>query len=114
MSDKQPSAERELITKEVFEHLVDLAAFELDSEEAAYLRRELNQQLDAIRELDAIEVDGATPITSHGVPYTSTTSMPLRPDEARKSDKADDILTQAPEVRHRYVVVPDIPHEALG
>jgi aspartyl/glutamyl-tRNA(Asn/Gln) amidotransferase C subunit len=113
VSRKRLSAEREVITREIFEHLVELAAFELEPEEAVYLRRELNQQLDAIRELDAIEVDETTPITSHGVPYTSTTSMPLRPDEERTSAKADDILAQAPEVRHRYIVVPDIPHEAL-
>lgn len=104
---------REIITEAIFEHLVELAAFELDPEEAAYLRQELNQQLDAIHELDAIELDETTHITSHGVPYTPETSMPLRMDEAQKSDRADAILEQAPEVRHRYIVVPDIPRERL-
>ena len=42
------------ITQAIFNHLVDLAAFRLEAEEAEYLRRELNGQLEAIRELEAI------------------------------------------------------------
>jgi len=45
----------EEITREIFDYLVDLAALEMDDEEAVYLRNELNNQLDAIRELEAIE-----------------------------------------------------------
>ena len=33
------------ITPEVFDHLVQLAALELDEKQAEYLRRELNSQL---------------------------------------------------------------------
>lgn len=108
---KSPAAEA--ITEEVFEHLVALAAFELEPEEAQYLRKELNGQLNAIRELEAIELDDATPITSHGVPYSPAISMPLREDAVQSDELADDILEQAPDVRLRYLVVPDIPHEAL-
>jgi aspartyl-tRNA(Asn)/glutamyl-tRNA(Gln) amidotransferase subunit C len=104
---------REAITEDIFEHLVELAAFELEPEEASYLRNELNGQLDAIRELEAIDLEGSIPITSHGVPYSPAISMPLRRDEVQSDELADDILDQAPEVKHRYIVVPDIPHEAL-
>ncbi|NIS82618.1 MAG: hypothetical protein GTO14_21000 [Anaerolineales bacterium] len=101
------------ISLDIFEHLVKLAAFELDADEAEYLRSELNGQLKVIRELEAIEVDEQVPITSHGVPYTNAIRLPLREDAIELSKEADDILQQAPEVDGRYIVVPDIPHEEL-
>ncbi len=101
------------ITPEIFQHLVSLAALELDAEESEYLRRELNLQLQAIRDLESIELPTDLPITSHGVPYSSETRPELRQDHAEPSDKADDILEQAPEVEERFIVVPDIPHTEL-
>lgn len=102
------------ITPQIFQHLVDLAALELDDKESDYLRRELNSQLKAIRELEAIDVAMDIPITSHGVPYTDATSPALRADETQPSTFADAILAQAPQRDGRYVVVPDIPHTELG
>ncbi len=101
------------ITPEIFKHLVELAALALDEQEAAYLRRELNGQLKAIRELEAIEISDEIAITSHGVPYTSEICAPLREDVIDPCEEAQDILEQAPEVEDRYIVVPDIPHEDL-
>jgi aspartyl-tRNA(Asn)/glutamyl-tRNA(Gln) amidotransferase subunit C len=103
----------EEITGDIFNHLVDLAALEMDEAEAEYLRRELNNQLDAIRELEAIEVDPTTPITSHGVPYTDARSSALREDEILPCKEADEIVQQAPEVQDRFIIVPDIPAEEL-
>lgn len=105
--------EEDEISQQVFDHLVRLAALELEPEEAAYLRAELNGQLKSIRELEAIEVEDGTPITSHGVPYGSGRRPPLREDQARSSGLADAILEQAPDVEERRVVVPDIPQEEL-
>lgn len=113
MSEKISNSAERRITKEIFDHLVELAALELSAEEAKYLRSELNDQLRAIRELEAIQVDARIFITSHGVPYTDAISLPLREDEAEECKEADVILEQAPEVEERYIVVPDIPHEAL-
>jgi aspartyl-tRNA(Asn)/glutamyl-tRNA(Gln) amidotransferase subunit C len=101
------------ITPEIFDHLVELAALALDEQEAAYLRRELNGQLKAIRELEAIEVPDEIDITSHGVPYTREISAPLREDVVESCKEAQDILEQGPEVEDLYFVVPDIPHEEL-
>ena len=101
------------ITVDIFNHLVDLAAFELSPEEGEYLRKELNEQLRAIRELEAIEVSEEIPITSHGVPYSAAIKPSLRDDIIEMCPEADDILGQAPEVEERYIVVPDIPSEAL-
>jgi aspartyl-tRNA(Asn)/glutamyl-tRNA(Gln) amidotransferase subunit C len=107
----RPAEER--ITPEIFDHLVELAALELSADEAEYLRRELNGQLNAIHELENIDVDESLPITSHGVPYTGGLAPGLREDLATPGALADDILEQAPEIEGRYVVVPDIPHKEL-
>lgn len=101
------------ISTEIFRHLVRLAALELNDEEAEYLRAELNQQLQAIRELEAVDLQEDLPITSHGVPYSSETRPELRQDQAVPSDMADAILEQAPEVEERFIVVPDITRTEL-
>jgi aspartyl/glutamyl-tRNA(Asn/Gln) amidotransferase C subunit len=104
----------ELITPSIFSHLEELAALELKEDEREYLRRELNSQLKAIRELEAITVDPATRITSHGVRYTAEISAAPRGDDAVVCGEADEILAQAPEADGRYIVVPDIPHTDLA
>jgi len=111
MTTREPGSE--WVSPEVFEHLVQLAALELNPEQAEYLRREMNGQLTAIRELEAIQIPEGLPITSHGVPYTPEISQPLRPDRLHPSAQAEDILAQAPEVEERYIVVPDIPRTEL-
>lgn len=103
----------EAITAEIFDHLVELAALELEPDEAEYLRAQLNSQLTAIRELEAMAIDPGVGITSHGVPYTPEISAAPRADTVSPSDLADAILKQAPEVDGRYLVVPDIPHTEL-
>ena len=103
----------EEITREIFDHLVNLAALELEEDEAEYLRQELNSQLQAIHELEFIQFDEEVDITSHGVPYTDAISPELRADLIDPCKEADDILDQAAEVRDRYIVVPDIPAEEL-
>lgn len=106
--------ERTEISEAVFRHLVDLAAFHLEQEDGEYLRRELNSQLKAIRELEAIEIDDDVSITSHGVPYSQAIRLPLRQDRIEPSNRADDIIQQSPDVSERYIIVPDIPHEDLS
>ena len=71
----------EQITNEIFDHLVDLAALELDADQAEYLRQQLNNQLKAIHELEAIPLDEDVPISLHGVPYEETGSASPREDE---------------------------------
>jgi aspartyl/glutamyl-tRNA(Asn/Gln) amidotransferase C subunit len=100
----------ETITPEIFAHLVQLAALELSAEEAEYLRHELNNQLKAIHDLEAIPLADNTPITSHGVPYTPEITPPLREDEWKPDPARGGILEQAPESDNGYIIVPDIPH----
>ncbi len=101
------------ISPEIFDHLVDLAALELDAEESDYLRAELNKQLKAIDELAAIPLDENLPATSHGVPYTAQIRPQLRSDKWIACDNPEDILSQVPHLAENYILVPDIPHESL-
>ncbi len=101
------------ITPELFNHLVQLAALELTPEEAEYLRGQLNNQLKAIHELEAIPRDKSTPITSHGVPYTPEITPPVRDDQWIPYPAPGAILNEAPESDEGYIVVPEIPHTEL-
>jgi aspartyl-tRNA(Asn)/glutamyl-tRNA(Gln) amidotransferase subunit C len=101
------------ITPELFEHLVELAAFAFDPKEADYLRRELNNQLKAIHQLEAVPIDPEVPLASHGVTYSPEKKPALREDIWEPCDNPEDILAQAPQVEDGYFIVPDIPHTEL-
>jgi aspartyl-tRNA(Asn)/glutamyl-tRNA(Gln) amidotransferase subunit C len=101
------------ITPELFNHLVELAALELNPEEGEYLRKEMNNQLRSIRELVAVPVNSDLPVESHGIPYTSTTTPEKRLDEWLPYPTPDKLLSQAPEIEDGYIVVPEIPHKDL-
>lgn len=105
---------REKIDRSTFDHLVELAALELDEAQSEYLRRELNAQLDAIAELAAIPIPEDTEANLHGVDFPVETSAQPRDDEWIPSDAAEDILEQAPQTEGRFIVVPDIPHTRLN
>lgn len=104
---------KETITEDLFDHLVGLAALELTADEAAYLRAELNNQLTAIQELEAIPLSADTTITSHGITYSPQNSMPIRLDEWHAYEHPESIIDQAPMSEDGYIIVPDIPHEEL-
>lgn len=101
------------ITPETFNHLVDLASLELNADQAEYLRRQLNQQLTSIRELEAVPLNEDVTISLHGVPFDVQESPKPREDEWIPCMDAETILSQAPQVEDRYIIVPDIPHTAL-
>lgn len=101
------------ISPELFQHLVELAALELDPEEGEYIRRQLNNQLLAIDELVQIPLDESTPLAAHGVPYPPEVSAALRPDEHQPFANSAAILAQAPQTEDGHFVTPDIPHEDI-
>ena len=103
----------EKITPEVFQRLVDLAAFQLPPDEAEYLRRELNNQLVSIEVLESIPIDAEVKAAAHGVPYPPERSPAMREDEVIRDPNREDILAQAPELEEGYIVVPDITQEEL-
>jgi len=101
------------ISRETFDHLVELAALELSEDESDYLLTELNNQISAIRELEAIEIAKDIPYTSHGVSYTHESSPSLRKDDWDACEDADAIIDQSPVVDDGFIIVPDIPHTTL-
>ena len=101
------------ISRETFDHLVELAALELGKNESDYLLTELNNQISAIHELEAIEITEDVPPASHGVSYTPENSPPLRKDDWDACEDADAIIDQSPVVDDGFVIVPDIPHTTL-
>jgi aspartyl-tRNA(Asn)/glutamyl-tRNA(Gln) amidotransferase subunit C len=104
----------EEITPEIFDHLVELAALELTADEAAYLRRELNNQLSAIHILEQIPLTDDIQPAARGVPYPPQARPPLREDAARPSPDTAALLAQVPELDDGYIIVPEIMHEELG
>jgi len=101
------------ITPEVFAHLVDLAALELEPTQAEYLRLQLNHQLKAIQELESIPLESNVEISAHGVPYTAEISPAPREDIWKPYPEPADIIKQAPATDEGYIVVPEIPHITL-
>jgi aspartyl-tRNA(Asn)/glutamyl-tRNA(Gln) amidotransferase subunit C len=103
----------EEISAETFAHLVELAAFEFEADQAEYLRRQLNNQLKAIGELEAIDVDASVPPSLHGVDFPRSVRQALRGDEDKKFTEREQLVGQVPQFEDGYVIVPDIPHKDL-
>jgi aspartyl/glutamyl-tRNA(Asn/Gln) amidotransferase C subunit len=101
------------ISRETFDHLVELAALELGEDESDYLLTELNNQISAIHELEAIEIAEDVPPASHGVPYTPESSPALRKDDWDACEDAEAIIEQSPIVDDGFIIVPNIPHTTL-
>ena len=111
---KEARTMTDFITPELFAHLVQLAALELSPAEAEYLRGELNNQLKAIHDLEAIPLEAGAVITSHGVPYPPEITPAIRPDTWQPHPHPGAILKQAPETDEGYIIVPEIPHTELS
>jgi aspartyl/glutamyl-tRNA(Asn/Gln) amidotransferase C subunit len=103
----------EEISPELFNHLVDLAALELAPEEGEYLRRQMNNQLQAIHELGAIPLNAELAAASHGITYSKDMSAPIRKDDWIPNPDPGKLLQQAPETDDGYIIVPEIPHKEL-
>ena len=103
----------EEINETIFNQLVRLAALELSEAEAAYLRRELNNQLTAIHTLESIDIPDEVIPAARGVPYPGAVRQPPREDEIVPCEDVDAILALAPALEADHLQVPDIPHEEL-
>jgi aspartyl/glutamyl-tRNA(Asn/Gln) amidotransferase C subunit len=104
----------EEISPELFAHLVDLAALALSTDEADYLRRQMNNQLKAIHELESIPLDSEIVVAAHGIAYSPEMASKNRKDEWSAYSDPDMLLKQAPESENQYIIVPEIPHKDLN
>jgi aspartyl-tRNA(Asn)/glutamyl-tRNA(Gln) amidotransferase subunit C len=105
--------EEMMIEPEMFTHLVELASFEFEADQADYLREQLNRQLKTIEELAAVPLDDSLPTEIHGVRYPAENRQPLRPDKSSEFKDSDLLTTQFPRFEDGYVIVPVIPHQEL-
>lgn len=103
----------DVITEEIFKHLVDLAALELSSEDSRYLLEQMNNQIKAIHELEQIPLDENIPPARHGVPFPPEFCPPARQDRVEVYPHIDELMSQVPASEDRYIIVPDIPHTEL-
>lgn len=102
-----------MIDPVTFSHLVELASFEFEPDQADYLREQLNRQLKTIDELAAVPLVENLPTEIHGVPYPQVNSQVLRADSSSAFPDRDLLTKQFPEFDNGYVIVPDIPHQEL-
>jgi len=103
-----------MIDPETFSHLIELASFEFEPDQADYLLDQLNRQLKTIDDLAAVPIDESLPIEIHGVPYPAENNQGLRGDKSSPFSDRDFLTTQFPQFEDGYVIVPDIPHQELG
>jgi aspartyl-tRNA(Asn)/glutamyl-tRNA(Gln) amidotransferase subunit C len=102
-----------MIDPDTFSHLVELASFEFEPDQADYLRDQLNNQLKTIQELEAVPIDENITVEIHGVPFPQSFSQALRKDTSSKFADRDELIGQFPRFEDGYVIVPDIPHQEL-
>jgi aspartyl-tRNA(Asn)/glutamyl-tRNA(Gln) amidotransferase subunit C len=103
-----------MIEQETFAHLVELASFEFEPDQAGYLHDQLNRQLKTIDELAAVPLDESLPLEIHGVPYPAANSQDLREDKPATFAEREKLTSQFPQFEDGYVIVPDIPHQELA
>lgn len=102
-----------MIDPETFSHLIELASFEFEPDQADYLRDQLNNQLRTIEELVAVPIDEDLTVEIHGVSYPQSLSQALREDTSSKFPDRNELTGQFPRFEDGYVIVPDIPHQDL-
>ena len=102
-----------MIDPETFAHLVELASFEFESDQADYLQLQLNNQLKTIQELEAVPIDENITVEIHGIPCPQSLSQPLREDTSSAFPDRDVLVGLFPRFEDEYVIVPDIPHQEL-
>ncbi len=104
----------EIINSELFNKLAKTAGLLLTDHEADLLRKEMNRQMDVIRQLEAIPLHGELKPVVHGNPYPEKIRCNLRADEWKPYENAAGIVREAPKSRDGYVISPDIPHQKIG
>ncbi len=104
----------ELISKEIFDELVQTGRIRLEPAEAEKIRAEMNRQMEVIRQLEAIPPDESLRPVIHGNPYPAETRCALRDDTVRPFENADAIIREVPAVRDGYIISPDIQYRKIG
>jgi len=91
------------LSKAEVEHVAWLARLELAEEEKERLRGHLNQIMAHFERLQQLDTTDVEP-TSHSIPMRNV----FREDVAGSSLSPEEALSNAPEVRDEYFVVPQV------
>ncbi len=84
-------------------YVARLARLYLTDEEKSLFQGQLDQVLDYVKQLEALDVEGVEP-TAHAHPVHNV----LRKDEVKESLDREAVLSNAPRVRDHQFVVPKI------
>jgi len=91
-----------MLSREEVIHIAKLARLELNEEEIAKMQKDLAEILDYIEMLNKIDTSGIN------LTESSLKENILREDKTEFSDKADEMLEQAPEKENRHFKVKEI------
>lgn len=104
----------QIIDDNLFQNLLQTAALNLSTEEAALLRAELNEQVKIIRQLDSIPLPEEIDPVIHGNSNPPEFRCRLREDICVPYDNSSEITAQVPQVQDGYIVSPDVPHRRIA
>jgi aspartyl-tRNA(Asn)/glutamyl-tRNA(Gln) amidotransferase subunit C len=94
------------VSREVVEHVANLARLDLSDEEIDRLKNEMGRILehaDKLQEVDTDDIEG----TSHVIPMTNV----YREDEVGESLTPEDVVANAPDSAEEFFKVPRIVEE---
>lgn len=84
-------------------HIAKLARIAISEAEAEKMKGELNSILDWVEQLNDVDTDGVTPMTS-----AVETTLYQRPDEVTEGGKAEAVLRNAPDAQDGFFTVPKV------
>jgi len=92
-----------VVTPEIVKQVALLARLRLEGQALTQLAAQLDEILQYVRQLQAIDTEGIEP-TSHVLPLANV----LRKDEPRACLSQDEVLSLAPATQRPFVTVPKV------
>ena len=83
--------------------IAKLARIRLSEEEAKDLLKDMNSILDWVEQLNEVNTDTVEPLAN-----ISSSTLPLRRDEAKDINSSDEILKNSPDKLEGYFAVPKV------
>jgi aspartyl-tRNA(Asn)/glutamyl-tRNA(Gln) amidotransferase subunit C len=90
-----------MISREIVQHVAELASLSLEEEEIATLARDLEAIVKYVELLETVDTEGVAPMTS-----AAAQSNALRADAIEPCLPREEVLSQAPRANEEGFVVP--------
>lgn len=91
------------LTKELINHIAELAHLKLTDEEIKKFQKELSQILDYVNQLNEVDTSNVDPL-HHPLPITNV----FREDKVKKSIEREEALKNAPDSTDEFFKVPKV------